>query len=1286
MRYLRSAASVFLLALLSASALGIENYCCYWYWQWKEPFPVHGVAGWSKQRGHEFLTDNSGAHAVSMTKYGSDPVKVWVNIVSTDKPDASPSTGWRAFAHQFGDYFSDAGDTTTIKYSSGHHYTNVCVSAVPDVGQEPDGRKVVTFCENVQNDNNTVHACADNLQTIDRPWPYFKQLSPGGNLKWDAELTSAVVMENYNNGRAIFPFGYEEDEKFYEGLMEARTANGGVDWQDASWVHPPVEAGLSGPYRYGPSICKGAGGDLHLAYRTENAQDTILYRKYHSSGSNWDSDPKVLGDFNAYKEPCIACSRDGNLVVICWTKEDGSESRICFRWSTNGGDDWNNSGVSEVPLDYSGPTRYSHPNISIEETFGVQSLIMVCAVKNATTTGVRAAFGKWRPNASPSGWYWNRYPWMTTQYAGIDDDLDPSVATMDPWDGYNVPRGFAAWSLPFGGGARYLYASRGEWAFWSSWGTADGANPGRNVTIDAAGNVHYVSLMKPYVIGGPVVGAALTPVMQDVGCQPALALDGDNEPWTAYLRGDSLFCKLPGGVIRSVFCGSSSAIPGQPSIVCYPIQVNGAYVANVVFPVYDTAGGTSKIMYARVDTSAVVLDTIESAANLRDSLPCINIYKTDSLLVTWQHGDSTLSSMLADYGPGTAGQVPAWSSPSLVTATGYHPMSVMENGSVLNCSWTQKSGSNYSIERASCDLASAMFGSWTSMATPGGSSSAEKANSVYAGAGVSVWQQKDANGKWIIKGFVRGAETTFVANDTDAYHPHAVAESSAISPSIDQVRVHLLYTAGVAFEVDSGVYDTGETRYVCESLNVSHAGSEATKYNNGAKLVRKNGSDSLFAVYGDADGAVAFAWSAAGDSWRREIMTTGRSYPTIAEDSTGKRWVVVTKPVLGMVSSAVEAYYRNGSSWTGPQTLYTNAVVTIGPASLAGASSTTSSIAYAAFLNTSGMTKSVILAKFNGTSVSTYTVATGSSLGNPSLTVEPYKADSDHVHVTWEDNGTIKYRMDTDGRSTSIASNWTSIYDLTGMGIVAHHPSINSDHDQIVAAWAQGTPADVYSRKRSTASAYNNWDAAVDLSNTAQDASDYPTIAMGDTVVVAWEEMRTGGSDFDILASIDFGDTLNIADNATFSTYPHVLFQNKTSGDTTIPYLHTIWSECPPANYFEVGYNKLNLKQASGEGQQSASSIPIPVKPMLASCSPNPFRNHTQINYALPSAGNVSLRVYDVTGRTVRTLASGHQKAGSYSVNWDARDNRGKQVPYGVYFYRLDTPGFRSVKKAVVAR
>ena len=80
------------------------------------------------------------------------------------------------------------------------------------------------------------------------------------------------------------------------------------------------------------------------------------------------------------------------------------------------------------------------------------------------------------------------------------------------------------------------------------------------------------------------------------------------------------------------------------------------------------------------------------------------------------------------------------------------------------------------------------------------------------------------------------------------------------------------------------------------------------------------------------------------------------------------------------------------------------------------------------------------------------------------------------------------------------------------------------------------------------------------------------------------------------------------------------------------------------------------------------------------------FRNRTQIAYQLPRAGNVRLEVFDVSGRTVRMLASGHKQAGAYTVNWDSKDNRGRQVPHGVYFYRLDTKGFRDVKKAVVTR
>ncbi|MGQ0720115.1 MAG: M43 family zinc metalloprotease [Candidatus Eiseniibacteriota bacterium] len=70
---------------------------------------------------------------------------------------------------------------------------------------------------------------------------------------------------------------------------------------------------------------------------------------------------------------------------------------------------------------------------------------------------------------------------------------------------------------------------------------------------------------------------------------------------------------------------------------------------------------------------------------------------------------------------------------------------------------------------------------------------------------------------------------------------------------------------------------------------------------------------------------------------------------------------------------------------------------------------------------------------------------------------------------------------------------------------------------------------------------------------------------------------------------------------------------------------------------------------------------------------PNPFHPMTQIRFDLPASADVSLRVMDVAGRTVRTLAGGRQSAGSHQVSWDGTDEANAPVAAGVYFYRLET-------------
>jgi hypothetical protein len=69
---------------------------------------------------------------------------------------------------------------------------------------------------------------------------------------------------------------------------------------------------------------------------------------------------------------------------------------------------------------------------------------------------------------------------------------------------------------------------------------------------------------------------------------------------------------------------------------------------------------------------------------------------------------------------------------------------------------------------------------------------------------------------------------------------------------------------------------------------------------------------------------------------------------------------------------------------------------------------------------------------------------------------------------------------------------------------------------------------------------------------------------------------------------------------------------------------------------------------------------------------PNPFNPRTTVQYGVPKPSSVSLRVYDVSGRLVRTLVdAGAHGAGRYDVGWDGADERGVPVAGGVYFARL---------------
>jgi hypothetical protein len=62
------------------------------------------------------------------------------------------------------------------------------------------------------------------------------------------------------------------------------------------------------------------------------------------------------------------------------------------------------------------------------------------------------------------------------------------------------------------------------------------------------------------------------------------------------------------------------------------------------------------------------------------------------------------------------------------------------------------------------------------------------------------------------------------------------------------------------------------------------------------------------------------------------------------------------------------------------------------------------------------------------------------------------------------------------------------------------------------------------------------------------------------------------------------------------------------------------------------------------------------------------------------------LQIFDVSGSIVRTPVDGWQEPGEYSEVWDGRDDSGKQLPSGVYFYRLEAGDFVATRKMVLLR
>jgi len=81
---------------------------------------------------------------------------------------------------------------------------------------------------------------------------------------------------------------------------------------------------------------------------------------------------------------------------------------------------------------------------------------------------------------------------------------------------------------------------------------------------------------------------------------------------------------------------------------------------------------------------------------------------------------------------------------------------------------------------------------------------------------------------------------------------------------------------------------------------------------------------------------------------------------------------------------------------------------------------------------------------------------------------------------------------------------------------------------------------------------------------------------------------------------------------------------------------------------------------------------------------PNPFSHQVSVCWQMPCAGNLTLHVYDIAGRQVRSLFSGRCMSGRHVVSWDGATDSGKRLAAGVYILRLDSQGRSLTRKLII--
>ena len=113
---------------------------------------------------------------------------------------------------------------------------------------------------------------------------------------------------------------------------------------------------------------------------------------------------------------------------------------------------------------------------------------------------------------------------------------------------------------------------------------------------------------------------------------------------------------------------------------------------------------------------------------------------------------------------------------------------------------------------------------------------------------------------------------------------------------------------------------------------------------------------------------------------------------------------------------------------------------------------------------------------------------------------------------------------------------------------------------------------------------------------------------------------------------------------------------------------------------------KMSLEEPSTPVESEGLQTGVPEVHILDQNYPDPFNSSTRICYQLPRACHVTMKIFNILGQQVRSLADEYQHAGDYTMTWDGKDRHAHEVDSGIYFCRLQAGEYAETVKMVLLR